>query len=256
MKLCWKVTLCTVCLLSVLFGAGSSILLSLSFSNALERERVSAQEGYRSVLGTMQLAEELGALRNSQQLSGLLAQLVPQEAAAWSALELTSGGEVLLRSGAAAGSLRSTKPPQDDQNTVSYLSDSQGRHYIQISGCFQVDEQSHVLTLAYDISAIYDARAKQLRAYLAIFAGLLCAGALLSYLISFGLTRPLTRLSGPHGPFPKGTFPAASICIPEMKSARWERTLIRWRESWRTTFLAFNRPWSGRSVLSAALPMN
>lgn len=135
MKFRWKVTLCSVCLLSVLFGAGSGILLSLSFSNALSREVASAQASYGSLLNTLQIAEELGALRSSRQLSELLSQLVPADTA-WAALEITSGQDVLLRSGDPVEFLDAAAPARDDQNTVSYFSGPQGRRYLQISGCF------------------------------------------------------------------------------------------------------------------------
>jgi signal transduction histidine kinase len=195
-KFRWKVTLCTVCLMSVLFGIGSSMLLSHSFSNALERERAAAQDSYRSLLETLQLAEEMGALRNNRQLSDLLTQLTPQEAAAWSALELLSGETVILRTGDAVGSLvHSASADREDQNTVAYFSDPRDRQYLQLSGRFSVDDQPYVLTIAYDISSIYEARTSQLRAYWFIFLGMLCLGAGLSYLVSMGLTRPLTRLS-------------------------------------------------------------
>lgn len=196
MKFRWKVMLCTVCLMSVLFGVGSSLLISLSFSNALDRERSAAQDSYRALLGTLQLAEDMGALRNTRQLSDLLTQLTPREAAAWSGLELTSGEEVILRTGDAVDSMvGSAAAVQEDRNTISYFSDPRGRHYLQLSGCFSVDEQPYILTMAYEISSIYDARASQMRAYWFIFAGMLCVGAVMSYLVSVGLTRPLTRLS-------------------------------------------------------------
>lgn len=55
--------------------------------------------------------------------------------------------------------------------------------------------QKNVLTVSYDISSIYDARKSRLKAYYGIFTGLLLVGAIVSYLIFFGLTRPLTKLS-------------------------------------------------------------
>lgn len=194
MKFRWKMALCTVCLLSVLFGAGSGILLSLSFSSALSREIASAQASYSSLLSTLQMAEKLGALRSSRQLSELLTQLVPADTA-WAALEITSGQDTLLRSGDPVEFLDSAAAIRDDQNTLAYFSGPQGQRYLQISGRFWVDEQENVLTVAFDITSIYSARDRQLKAYLGVFAGLLCAGALLSWLISLGLTRPLTRLS-------------------------------------------------------------
>lgn len=202
MKFKWKVTVCIICLLSVLFGVGSTLLLSHSFSTALEQKVEAAKESYNSLLGTMQMAEEMGALQNNGQLAVLFSQFSPQEAAGWAALELTTGTlgsqegkKVLLRSGNAVKSIDGTMAASEDQNVISYFSTSEGRNYLQISGCFWVDEQKNVLTVSYDISSIYDARKSQLRAYYGIFTGLLLVGAIVSYLISFGLTRPLTKLS-------------------------------------------------------------
>ncbi len=202
MKFRWKVTVCTVCLLSVLFGAGSTLLLSYSFQNALEQEVEAAKESYSSILGTMQMAEELGALQNNGQLAALFSQLSPQKAAGWAALELTTGTlgsdeerKVLLRSGNAVEQIEDAAIADEGENVISYFSTPEGRNYLQISGCFWVDEQKNVLTVSYDISSVYDMRKSQLRAYYGIFTGLLCVGAVVSYLISFGLTRPLTKLS-------------------------------------------------------------
>lgn len=43
MKFRLKTTLCMVCLVSLLFGAGSCALISFSFQNALEREQAAAR---------------------------------------------------------------------------------------------------------------------------------------------------------------------------------------------------------------------
>ena len=44
MKIAWKVALATLCILVVFFGAGSCLLISLSFRSALTREVDVAQE--------------------------------------------------------------------------------------------------------------------------------------------------------------------------------------------------------------------
>ena len=57
MKFRLKTTLCMVCLVSLLFGAGSCALISFSFQNALEREQAAARSAYALLVRTLQLVE-------------------------------------------------------------------------------------------------------------------------------------------------------------------------------------------------------
>ena len=53
MKFRLKTTLCMVCLVSLLFGAGSCALISFSFQNALEREQAAARSAYALLVRTL-----------------------------------------------------------------------------------------------------------------------------------------------------------------------------------------------------------
>ena len=59
MKFRLKTTLCLVCLLSLLFGGGSSALIALSFQSALTREQEAAKDAYTLLLHTVQLVSRI-----------------------------------------------------------------------------------------------------------------------------------------------------------------------------------------------------
>jgi signal transduction histidine kinase len=197
MKFRWKLALSMVCLLAVLYGAGGSALLSLSFESALAREQRSAKGAYRQLLSTVALTEELGAWRSNRRLSDLLAELSPQNGTAWAALTLTdeSGAVLYTQGDAAADFVADVAPADGAHGTCAYFSDAAGRRYLQLTGCFSVGAQRNTLAIAWDITHLYAERRQLLTAYWAIFAGMIALCALLAYLISRYLTRPLERLS-------------------------------------------------------------
>ncbi len=196
MKFRWKLTLSMLCLLSLIFSVGASALISLSFESALAREQRAAQDSYRMLLSTLQVADELGAWRSNRQLSNLLGQLSPRGSSGWAALVLTdeNGGEI-YRQGEAAAHFRETASADDSHNITAYFLDGTGRHYLQISGCITVADKRNTLTMAYDISSIYEARARLQSAYYIVFAVMLVVCGALIYLVALYLTRPLGQLS-------------------------------------------------------------
>ena len=88
MKFRLKITLCMLCLLSLLFGVGGSLLIGLSFRNALERERASAYNAYQMVLGTLQAVGSVNGRLDGGDITRTLEQLSAQNAGAWAALRL------------------------------------------------------------------------------------------------------------------------------------------------------------------------
>ena len=78
MKFRLKTTLCMVCLVSLLFGAGSCALISLSFQNALEREEAAAKSAYELLFHTLQLVETVEVWSQPQDVVQVLQQLSAQ----------------------------------------------------------------------------------------------------------------------------------------------------------------------------------
>lgn len=196
MKFRWKVTLCMLSLLSVLFAVGSSALISISFQSALEREKASAREAYRMLLGTLQVVDGLEEWEDEKAVSGIVEQLSSQSVSTWSALRIFAESEILLRQGEAAEAFVDLSEHVDlDHYALSSFRDKTGRQYLQLSGAIQVGKKLLYINLGYDVSAVYEMRSRQQQAYYRIFVAMAALCAILAYGASWLLTRPMARIS-------------------------------------------------------------
>lgn len=214
MKFRVKIMACMLCLMSVLFGAGGSALILISFQNSLEGEIVTAENSYRMLLYTLQVAGGTDLFAGTENMRNALRQMTGQKGAYWDAVLLASGDEVVYRQGEAAeretaeewlsgkesmGAVKEQPSTEEEEGTgncrVTFLRAGNGERYLRISGGFSIGAQTLSLDTVHDISELYENRARQQNAYRFIFllTMLLCAG--LAYSMALILTRPLTRLS-------------------------------------------------------------
>lgn len=214
MKFRLKIMACMLCLMSVLFGAGGSALILISFQNSLEGEIATAENSYRMLLYTLQVAGGTDLFAGTENMRNALRQMTGQKGAYWDAVLLASGDEVVYRQGEAAegetaeewlsgkesmGAVKEQPSTEEEEGTgncwVTFLRAGNGERYLRISGGFSIGAQTLSLDTVHDISELYENRARQQNAYRFIFllTMLLCAG--LAYSMALILTRPLTRLS-------------------------------------------------------------
>lgn len=201
MKFRTKMTLSMICLISLVFGVCGSMLISISFRDSLEREEDNAFRSYKMVLNTLQVVNRVQKQNDRSDISDTLEQLATQSTVAWTALRLTTqDGEIIYENGVQTGALSATAPqiaaqPDTEHYNVSHRHSPSGNWYMQLSGVFTAGQEQLYLEIAHDVSVIYFTRDLQVEAYRRMFYAmvLLCAG--LSYLTSWVLTRPLSRLS-------------------------------------------------------------
>lgn len=196
MKFRLKVTLCMICLMTLLFSIGSCALISISFHSSLNREQAAAQRSYQMLLNTLQVVGNIQPWDSASDLSDTLEQLSAQQDGAWAGMLLNSSKKTFYSNGPAAAALSKHSDGVDTTHCVlTPLTDPQNRHYLQLSRAFVVGEDTLYLTVATDLSYIYETRERQASAYFKIFVVLVCICSLLAYSISHLLTRPLNRLS-------------------------------------------------------------
>lgn len=197
MKFRVKMTLCMVCLMALLFSVGGAVLISMSFRDALGRETLAARNAYQMLLNSIQVFDDFDGQLGSSDISEILKQLSKQEATAWSSLRVSEGEEVIYQSGGQAALFRNISEGLDESHClVGSLQDASGGHFLQVSGVFSLSNNRLRLDMAYNSSTAYTVRAQQQRIYQGIFFIMLTVCALLSYSISWLLTRPLVRLTG------------------------------------------------------------
>ena len=134
MKFRLKIALALVCLLSLLFGGGSSALISLSFQSALAREQAAAKASYDQLLHTLQLVERVEVWSRPQDAVQVVQQLSAQGGQAWAALSLTAGEDVLLSQGAPAQGFLDLRDLVDGGHCAQGAFAWEGGHYLQLTG--------------------------------------------------------------------------------------------------------------------------
>ena len=187
-----KMTICMIWLLSLAFGVGGSLLISISFNNSIEREKEAALNSFQYVLRTLQLVNEVSTLPNNSDILDVIQQMESRGMNDFSAISLSEhGGETLYSS----GSEELAQLGGAASNSLTLVSDDAGNRHFKVAGAIETEAQNLQLIICYDIQDIYTARDEQYSVYATAFAVTIAVGAALSYLLSYLLTRPLGRLS-------------------------------------------------------------
>ena len=84
-----KIMVCVIVLLALTFGIGGSLLISASFSDALNREKEAAFDAYQLVLYTLQ-ASGAASSYSPEDMEDALKQLDSRGKHSWEALRLSS----------------------------------------------------------------------------------------------------------------------------------------------------------------------
>lgn len=205
MKFSVKIMLSMLCLLSLLFGIGGSLMISLSFNDSLERERSSAYNSYQMVLSTLQIVNGIDRQVDYDDIGNILNQLSNQKTESWTALRLYNSEKSVYEVGVFDFSDVSEKD-LTKQNIVQQLVTDDDKRYLIVSGTLQVGNETMFLDMAYNITPLFETRSAQEKVYQSVFLFLIVICALLSYSISRILTRPLSELSKTSQAISNGNF--------------------------------------------------
>lgn len=205
MKFRVKMALCMTCLVSVLFGAGASVLLSISFDNSLQLEKENACNAYKLVLGSLKLVNAVKESPDYSDIAYTLDSFSDGNVGAWDALRLRTQDEIFYTDGHAPFETYA----QDALAGVlitSCIQGEDGRRYLQLSTSFSAGPSTMLLDAAYEITPLFEAWHAQNSAYHRIFVILVAAAALVSYMVSYFLSAPLGRLSRAARAIASGDF--------------------------------------------------
>ena len=191
-------------LLAFAFGIGGSLIVTLGFSAAFERETQSALRSYRMILNTLKIVDEVSPGAEHAKLTEVLGQMSGQNSAGWSALKLSSAEETLYEDNAYNISLDIQPQTPDGQGLVSIVRDGLGRRHVRISAAISATYETLYLDICYDISGIYADSRAQVHIYQRVFVIIAVVGGLLCWALAYWLTRPLSALSAASKRFAAG----------------------------------------------------
>lgn len=187
MKFRAKIVICMIWLLSLAFGIGGSLLISISFDNAYERELHSAVNSFRNTRSFLNYIDDAGVMAEpydilkQMEISGMM------NADAVKACYYD--GTVFYNY---CNVNDNSKNAEDD--TVSVFCDESGKRYFRVSGNIINSDVSFKLVEYFDITPIYLTRTSQYVIYKRIFAATIAIGTALSFVMAYWLTRPLDSL--------------------------------------------------------------
>ena len=211
MKFRLRMTLCIVMLLALVFGAGGSMLISVSFRESLDSEQALAVRSHRVLVNTLVLANNISAQTGYAGLVDTLRQLDGQGESMWSGLRLTDGERTLYQSGSLP--YDSTAAAEPGKCYVR-LYENEGVGVLQVSGMIQVNSGATLtLDAGYSVSHLYSVRQIQIGIYYRLLAAVVVLGAALSWALSVLLTRPLYQLGRVTRQIANGNLSSrANIC--------------------------------------------
>lgn len=184
-----KITACMIWLLSLSFGIGGSLMLSSSFSSALNQEKEAAESSYDFLIKTIQMVNDISTLPNRSDIAEVIKQLDDDGMIGFSSVWLYTDDEMVYCS----GKLAPADPGGENGISVETLGD--GKRYYRLSGTVETESEALYLTVFKDISSVYAMRNEQYRTYMLVFGVTIAVGAVLSYIMSRFITKPLDKLT-------------------------------------------------------------
>ena len=149
--------------ISVAFGIGGSMLISVSFADNLKQERKVAINSYQSVLGMLAVVNSVSHQAYYGDVVDVLRQL-EENGANWAGMRLAMGGDILYESGAVSEKQWRDIQPEEGEYQVRVFKWGDNR-YLQVSGSLEAGKKTMYLDGLYDISAVYQSRSLQQRIY-------------------------------------------------------------------------------------------
>ncbi|MCD8299990.1 MAG: HAMP domain-containing histidine kinase [Clostridiales bacterium] len=190
-----KIAVCVIIFLSIAFGVGGTLLISVSFSNNLRQEEQTAVDSYQTVLNMLSVVNSVSPQAYYGSIVDILEQLEDNGGGSWDGLCLTVDGDRIYDSSRVTAYVRDlTDSVEPDQLELMVFAEG-GDNYLQVSGSLEAGGTVLYLDSIYDISSIYDFRDTQQRLYRYIFMAIIAVGAIMSFVMAFFMTRPMRELS-------------------------------------------------------------
>ncbi len=195
MKYRMKIAVIVIIFLSVAFGIGGTLLITVSFSNNLRQQEQTAVDSYQTVLNMLSVVNSVSPQAYYGNVVDVLEQLEDNGGGNWDGLSLTVDDSVMYSSSYLAQYIQDVRYSESTGQFLLVLFSADSYNFLQVSGSLEAGEQTLYLDSIYDITSIYDARNGQQRIYRYVFIAIIAVGAVISLLMATLLTRPMKELS-------------------------------------------------------------
>ena len=193
MKFRYKVTLCMISMIAFIFGIGGTFLLYSSFQSSINREKMAAIKTFDMVLHTFSLLSQETAWTTASEISNDFGKIVEQNDL-FTAISLHKGKELIYKSSNFVNNMEEMDDKADYGNVAYKIIRSENNRYIQLCSVIKVENVDLYIDALYDVTNVYEQRKELQRLYIAVFLLVVTCSAVLSYILSYFLTKPISRL--------------------------------------------------------------
>lgn len=190
MKFRMKMALAMLVLVTAAYSLGCSLVIAQSHKSALQSEKERALGAYRIAVTAVGLVNGMDTHRSLSNISATLRGLAP--GSGWQYVSLRGGEGAIFEYGDRDGLDLESETEQGHSLCVISRED---RRYILVSGELEANGRTVSLSALTDISGIYRVRDGQIRTCRRVFCVLFFLCGTGAWLISWWLTRPLSKMS-------------------------------------------------------------
>lgn len=193
MKFRYKVTLCMISMIAFIFGMGGTFLLYSSFQSSINREKISAIKSFDMVIHTFSLLSQETAWTTASEISNDFGKIVEQNDL-FAAISLHKDKELIYKSSDFVNNMEEMGDKADYGNVAYKIIRSENNSYIQLCSVIKAENVDLYIDALYDVTKVYEQREELQRLYIAVFLLVVTCSAVLSYILSYFLTKPISRL--------------------------------------------------------------
>ena len=193
MKFRYKVTLCMISMIAFIFGIGGTFLLYSSFQSSINREKISAIKSFDMVIHTFSLLSQETTWTTASEISKDFGKIVEQNDL-FVAISLHKDKELIYKSSDFVNDMEEMCDKADYRNVAYKIIRSENQYYIQLCSVIKVENADLYIDALYDITKVYEQREELQKLYIAVFLFVVTCSAVFSYILSYFLTKPISRL--------------------------------------------------------------
>lgn len=194
MRYRFKLMLVFTLLVTLSFSIGGTVLLTVSQQAALDTETETALTAFENARNTLALLGSAGNRPNSKAAVQVLDQLMAQNRPDWQSLSLEEGTQNLYASGYGWSAPAELTLPEAGKAAYLRVRDEIGPGLL-VQGLVPMGEQTPVLRIRFDSTALYQTQSAQRRLFGLVYAVIVGFALLGAAVLSQALTRPLKRLT-------------------------------------------------------------
>lgn len=196
MKLSWKIMISSVLIFTMTFSLGGYLLISSFFSSAINREKNMAQEENELlyILISHSLASNSNLIRGDE-LNKYISSVVKQLDQKKHIIRIRNEKDTILFENEKLKDLTVEKVIIGRTERLSKIIHSSNGYLFHTSCKININNQDFIIESFRDITSIFSQREVQIKLYQKLMVVLLTITIILFSLISFWITRPITKLS-------------------------------------------------------------